>query len=287
MVTIYYWKTWILMERHEWEKAMEYAEKGFKLATTQGREQSVIVYMIFKNQILNHLNRQDEGDELLGRILEKKDSLLNIEFHAQLDELRTQYEVDKHIAEKERVRNYMYFAIAGCVLLAILLAIWIYYNRQIAKKNKILVKQIKELQVQQEKVEAELLDKTTFEMEENVDPDLCPENRKDKLCIAVRDIMLKEKAYRNSTLTRDSLVERLGTNKDLFIEAFQHCFGLSFTEYINNLRLKDSITLLEQSDLSIEEISDKVGFGTVRTFQRQFQSKYNMSPKEYRKAAIK
>jgi two-component system response regulator YesN len=62
---------------------------------------------------------------------------------------------------------------------------------------------------------------------------------------------------------------------------------MSFSEYVNSLRLKDSITLLEESDLMIEDISEKVGFDTVRTFQRQFMTKYNMSPKEYRKAAMK
>jgi AraC-type DNA-binding domain-containing proteins len=83
------------------------------------------------------------------------------------------------------------------------------------------------------------------------------------------------------------MIERIGTNKELFVDAFQYCFGLSFPEYINFLRLKDAITLLEESDLSIEEISERVGFGTVRTFQRQFQAKYNMSPKDYRKAATR
>jgi AraC-like DNA-binding protein len=32
----------------------------------------------------------------------------------------------------------------------------------------------------------------------------------------------------------------------------------------------------------MEEISEKVGFGTVKTFRRQFQAKYNMLPKIYR-----
>ncbi|MFC4672571.1 helix-turn-helix domain-containing protein [Dysgonomonas termitidis] len=49
------------------------------------------------------------------------------------------------------------------------------------------------------------------------------------------------------------------------------------------LRLKESVILLEQSDLTIEEIAEKVGFGTVRTFQRQFMAMYNTSPTDYRK----
>jgi AraC-like DNA-binding protein len=43
--------------------------------------------------------------------------------------------------------------------------------------------------------------------------------------------------------------------------------------------------MLEGSDVSIAEISEKVGFGTPRTFQRQFTAKYNISPKDYRALA--
>jgi transcriptional regulator GlxA family with amidase domain len=62
---------------------------------------------------------------------------------------------------------------------------------------------------------------------------------------------------------------------------------MSFSEYINTLRLKDAVILLQQSDLSIESISEETGFGTVRTFQRQFQTRYGMSPKDYRNSTKK
>ena len=115
--------------------------------------------------------------------------------------------------------------------------------------------------------------------------DLCPESRKDQICLALRDLLLKEKVYRDETLSRDSLVSRLGINRYALEDAFMFCFGMPFSEYINLLRLNDSIVLLQKSDLSMEEISEKVGYGTVRTFQRQFKEKYNMSPKEYRRLA--
>jgi AraC-like DNA-binding protein len=79
----------------------------------------------------------------------------------------------------------------------------------------------------------------------------------------------------------------LGTNRWLFDEAVLHCFGNSFPDYINDLRLQDAVTMLEKSDLSMQEISEKAGFGSDRTFRRQFQNKYNMSPKDYRKLAKK
>jgi AraC-like DNA-binding protein len=128
------------------------------------------------------------------------------------------------------------------------------------RKNRALALQIRELAAQQKFRDTELLNKTSFVQEKNIslpDDDLCPESRKDKFCIAIRDLLLREKAYRNPLFTRDYLIERLGTNRELFVDAFYFCFGMSFSEYINDLRMRDAIVLLEQSDLSIESISPK------------------------------
>lgn len=277
--------------RQEYDKALEWIDKSIAKNSERGELNASVVFMNIKARIMCKMGRGEEAWPLYTQISQLSDSLHSKEYNAKIDELRTIYEVDKITAEKEKNRNYMLFAFACCILLAVILAIWIYYNRQIAKKNRTLVKQIKELQVQQEIQNNEILNKTSFtaidNVEEEDDDHFCPERRKDQLCIAIRDIILKEKAYRNPSISRDSLIERLGTNKDLFVEAFQYCFGMSFPEFINGLRLKDAITLLEQSDLSIEAISEKVGFGTVRTFQRQFQTKYDMSPKDYRKLVQK
>jgi len=110
------------------------------------------------------------------------------------------------------------------------------------------------------------------------------ENRVDKFRTAVHEIMVKEKVYRNPALDRNFMTKRLCINKNLFAKIFSECFGMPFREFVNGLRLKESVILLEQSDLPIETISEKAGFGTVRTFQRQFQAKYNMSPTNYRKS---
>jgi transcriptional regulator GlxA family with amidase domain len=185
----------------------------------------------------------------------------------------------------DELGNYCFlFALAGCVLLTVTLGIWIHYDRKIAKKNRVLVSQIRELTTQQKLRETELFNKTSFidKSDAALSDNLCPENHKDKLCIAIRNLFLQEKAYLNPSLTRDYMIERLGTNRKMFTETFHFCFGMSFSEYVNELRMRDAIVLLEQSDMSIEAISEQTGFGTIRTFQRQFQKKYNLSPKNYR-----
>lgn len=287
MSCIYYTRAKVAEKQSLFQKSLDYYEKAEQFYLKLHAKVPSIV-LTDKARVLCKIGRGNEAYPLFEGAIETNNETGMALLNSQVEELRTVYDVDKHISEKERNRNYFLLASAVCILLIIALGIWIYYNRLVVRKNKTLAIQIKELQIQQDKLETDLLNKTTFDIHESGEyDDLCPESRKNELCIAIRDIILKDKIYRDSTLTRDMLIERLGTNKNIFIDAFQFCFGMSFPEFINNLRLKDAITLLENSDLSIEQISEKVGFGSLRTFQRQFQNKYNMTPKEYQKASIK
>nr|WP_300005945.1 helix-turn-helix domain-containing protein [Tissierella sp.] len=60
-------------------------------------------------------------------------------------------------------------------------------------------------------------------------------------------------------------------------------FGLGFNEYLNQIRVEESTKLLLDTDLSISEISDEVGFSHVRYFNKHFKLHYNMTPLQYRK----
>lgn len=107
--------------------------------------------------------------------------------------------------------------------------------------------------------------------------------KKEDFNAAMHRLFVEEKTYRDPELTRDKLLKRMEMGKEPFTKWFQNYFGAPFRECVNRLRLKESVLLLEQSDLPIEKIAAKVGFGTVRTFQRQFMEKYGKSPSEYRK----
>ncbi|MDR1130096.1 MAG: hypothetical protein LBK96_03860, partial [Prevotellaceae bacterium] len=74
-----------------------------------------------KLDILIRLCEADSAALLFREIIADLDARNNREFTTQLDDIRTRYEVEKHIAEKQRNRNYFLFALGGCLLLLILL----------------------------------------------------------------------------------------------------------------------------------------------------------------------
>lgn len=60
-------------------------------------------------------------------------------------------------------------------------------------------------------------------------------------------------------------------------------FGLGFNEYLNQIRVEESTKLLLDTEASISDISDEVGFSHVRYFNKHFKLHYKMTPLQYRK----
>jgi transcriptional regulator GlxA family with amidase domain len=52
--------------------------------------------------------------------------------------------------------------------------------------------------------------------------------------------------------------------------------------FVESVRVERARTLLETTDLQVEEISRACGFGTVETLRRAFGRQVRVSPSEYR-----
>ena len=68
-----------------------------------------------------------------------------------------------------------------------------------------------------------------------------------------------------------------------FSRAFKKNFGVPFSTYVQNVRVQKVIELLEDSSLSVEEISDRIGYHDKRELNRAFKNITGTTPGEYRK----
>lgn len=87
--------------------------------------------------------------------------------------------------------------------------------------------------------------------------------------------------YQNITLA--SLAEFFHYSEPHLCTLIKQNTGSNFTELIKNLRMKDSINYLLNSDLKINEIAENVGYNSADHFSRVFRKTYNCSPYDYRK----
>lgn len=85
-----------------------------------------------------------------------------------------------------------------------------------------------------------------------------------------------------SPITLEDLAKLAIVSKSTLIQAFKLAYDTTPIKYINQVRLEKAKTLLLNSDSSISEISEMVGFQSLHYFSRYFKNHENLAPGEYR-----
>ncbi len=79
----------------------------------------------------------------------------------------------------------------------------------------------------------------------------------------------------------DNLCFIFGTNKTTICREFKDAFGQTIVEYIHYLRIKTAKQMLRNKNVSVTEISERLGFDSVHYFCRLFKKSTGFSPTEY------
>ena len=80
------------------------------------------------------------------------------------------------------------------------------------------------------------------------------------------------------TITFDEAAKYMYFSKPYFSKLFHNIFGMTFSQYLNTVRVASAIEKIKQGDMSITEISADCGFNTIRNFNRVFKDLTGYSP---------
>lgn len=69
-----------------------------------------------------------------------------------------------------------------------------------------------------------------------------------------------------------------------FSTYFKSEYHITFQQYCSEKKVKIAQTLLTQADLTLDEISDRLGYANASSFSRSFKREMQMTPGEYRKS---
>lgn len=83
-------------------------------------------------------------------------------------------------------------------------------------------------------------------------------------------------------ITLDEISRHIGMNKSAFCTFMRNNAKMSFSEYLNDMRLERAKVMLSTTDHSIAEIASDCGFQSVTYFNRLFKNRYNLSPSKMR-----
>jgi AraC-like DNA-binding protein len=97
------------------------------------------------------------------------------------------------------------------------------------------------------------------------------------------------RSFIDRNIDKDVSVSHLSSELTMSISHFSHCFkatlGISPHAFVARCKILASAKLVIDTDCSLEEIAEKIGFSNLGHFRRQFQKSFGCNPSDLRIAA--
>ncbi len=107
---------------------------------------------------------------------------------------------------------------------------------------------------------------------------------------SVDDVLEKAVNYINNNIDSNlniyKIAKEISVSKNIIYKRFHKHFNMTVGEYITERRINKSVGLLESTDLSIEEISQKVGFASASYYSKAFKKLKGIPPLKYKKINV-
>ncbi len=100
---------------------------------------------------------------------------------------------------------------------------------------------------------------------------------------AVQKAILYIDHHFREPLSLKSLAVQVNLAPNYLSELFQRATGMPFQAYLQDVRLRFALSLLQSSSVSITEVCYISGFNNLSHFTRAFKKKFNCSPRETRR----
>ena len=93
--------------------------------------------------------------------------------------------------------------------------------------------------------------------------------------------------YYSEKITLDFLAEKFSLSKYYLCKLFKNSFGLTFSSFLNHVRIIEAKKLLETTSLSVSEIAKRTGYSDITYFSRVFKKVMGTSALKLRKSLKK
>lgn len=89
-------------------------------------------------------------------------------------------------------------------------------------------------------------------------------------------------AHYMEAITLSDVASSVGLSAEYMSRLFKEETGIKFVVYLNNIRLKQALHLLENTTLKVYEIAEAVGYSNLSYFSTLFKKNFGQNPFDYR-----
>ena len=272
------------LSEQRYDSAVVYANRILQLQSLQDLTDIRAETYRFLSEYYTNMGNAAEATRCHAAYLETKELLMKNIVGLVPTRLSHDLELVKteigRMREHERMQRInLTVAIVIIAFLFVFTLLIIRKNRQMNEKNTALYRQMKEI------LHAE---KPAPDVQKYKESQL-KEEKKQKLVEHIMQVMNDTDAICQPSFTLQSLAERVNSNTSYVSQAVNEHFGISFTNLLNQYRVREACRRMEDhasyGKLTIDAISESVGFKARITFTKAFRQNVGMLPSEYLKAA--
>lgn len=268
----------LLRRDHRAEEAIKVLHDGLDRSDSDSR---LWVSLFFRELVYAYRDKGDYNKALDYSLLyqDRQDSLFNISRERTLQENRIRHDIEskeRKIDEQKmelmssRHRIVVLSIIAAAI--ALLLGVTYHNYRRKDRLYRAIVIQNREF-AQREKML----------MEQKTKPAM-PEGKSDDIMSRFTQLMTVQKLYTDPEISVSGVAEKLDTNRTYLSRTVNECCGKSFTQVVNDYRIREAIALLSdlERNLPLKQVASMAGFSSLSTFYSLFQNFTGMTPARYR-----
>lgn len=101
--------------------------------------------------------------------------------------------------------------------------------------------------------------------------------------VVMQIIRLSEKSFSDSSLSLETLAQKLGYNPKYISHIFKKKMKIGYCEYLRSLRIKYAVSLFDSGLDSVKNVAFLSGFSDPLYFSTVFKKTTGKSPKDYLK----
>ena len=91
----------------------------------------------------------------------------------------------------------------------------------------------------------------------------------------------------NEGLNIEFLCQNMGVSRASLYNRLKSLTSMGANEYVNKLRIEKSMDLLRNTEMSITEIAERIGFSSSRYFSTAFKKYTGITPTQFKESAGK